>query len=115
MTWILWRAAPIAFPDSIVPRVPELMQGEPAIDFKMDVPPPTGSPDKNMNPASLSAATIVRTRRETGSKRGRERLAHLSPGTVPAQVWGDCRVLPSSPAFLQFLEKGAPSLRLFIN
>jgi len=34
--WILWRAAPIAFPDSITPRVPELMQGDPPIDFKND-------------------------------------------------------------------------------
>jgi len=34
--WILWRAAPIAFPDSITPQVPELMQGEPPIDFKKD-------------------------------------------------------------------------------
>ena len=32
--WILWRAAPIAFPDSITPQVPELMQGEAAIDFQ---------------------------------------------------------------------------------
>lgn len=31
--WILWRAAPIAFPDSIRPQVPELLQGEPPIDF----------------------------------------------------------------------------------
>ncbi|MBX7207156.1 MAG: hypothetical protein K1X78_02485 [Verrucomicrobiaceae bacterium] len=31
--WILWRAAPIAFPDSVTPQVPELMQGEPLIDF----------------------------------------------------------------------------------
>lgn len=31
--WILWRAAPIAFPDRISPQVPELMQGEPLIDF----------------------------------------------------------------------------------
>ena len=35
-TWILWRAAPIHFPDSITPRVPELMQGETPIDFKND-------------------------------------------------------------------------------
>ena len=35
-TWILWRAAPFHFPDSITPRVPELMQGEPPIDFKND-------------------------------------------------------------------------------
>lgn len=35
-TWILWRAAPFHFPDSMSPRVPELMQGEPAIDFKKD-------------------------------------------------------------------------------
>ena len=35
-TWILWRAAPIPFPDSIAPQVPELMQGEPPIDFKKD-------------------------------------------------------------------------------
>jgi hypothetical protein len=28
-TWILWRAASIAFPDSITPHVPELMQDEP--------------------------------------------------------------------------------------
>ncbi|MBI3880879.1 MAG: hypothetical protein HY301_12580 [Verrucomicrobia bacterium] len=34
--WILWRAAPIAFPDSITPQVPELMQGEAAIDFHKD-------------------------------------------------------------------------------
>ncbi len=34
--WILWRAAPIAFPDSITPAVPELMQGEPLIDFTLD-------------------------------------------------------------------------------
>lgn len=34
--WILWRAAPIAFPDSIAPQVPELMQGEPLIDFTLD-------------------------------------------------------------------------------
>lgn len=34
--WILWRAAPIAFPDSITPRVPELMQGPPPIDFRND-------------------------------------------------------------------------------
>lgn len=36
--WILWRAAPIAFPDSISPQVPEMMQGEPLIDFT-----PTGT------------------------------------------------------------------------
>lgn len=35
-TWILWRAAPITFPDSITPQVPELMQGEPLIDFAKD-------------------------------------------------------------------------------
>lgn len=34
--WILWRAAPIAFPDSIVPEVPELMRGEAPIDFAKD-------------------------------------------------------------------------------
>ena len=35
-SWILWRAAPIPFPDSITPRVPELMQGPPPIDFQND-------------------------------------------------------------------------------
>ncbi|MFZ5833190.1 MAG: hypothetical protein ACOY3P_24140 [Planctomycetota bacterium] len=35
-TWILWRAAPITFPDSISPQVPELMQGAPPIDFGRD-------------------------------------------------------------------------------
>jgi hypothetical protein len=35
-SWILWRAAPIAFPDSITPQVPELMRGEPLIDFGKD-------------------------------------------------------------------------------
>ena len=35
-SWILWRAAPIPFPDTITPRVPELMQGPPAIDFRND-------------------------------------------------------------------------------
>ena len=35
-TWILWRAAPIDFPDNIAPRVPEKMQGEPPIDFQND-------------------------------------------------------------------------------
>lgn len=34
--WILWRAAPITFPDSITPRVPELMQSEQAMDFQSD-------------------------------------------------------------------------------
>ena len=33
-SWILWRAAPIPFPDSITPQVPELMRGEPPIDFQ---------------------------------------------------------------------------------
>ena len=32
-SWILWRAAPIPFPDRIDPLVPELMAGPPAIDF----------------------------------------------------------------------------------
>ena len=35
-SWILWRAAPMAFPDTITPRVPELMQGPPPIDFRND-------------------------------------------------------------------------------
>jgi hypothetical protein len=35
-TWILWRAAPIDFPDTFAPLVPELMQGEPPIDFRKD-------------------------------------------------------------------------------
>jgi hypothetical protein len=35
-TWILWRAAPVSFPDSITPRVPELLQGAPPVDFKDD-------------------------------------------------------------------------------
>jgi len=34
--WILWRAAPIDFPDTIVPQVPELMLGEAPIDFQPD-------------------------------------------------------------------------------
>jgi len=32
-SWILWRAAPIPFPDSVDPQVPELMAGPPVIDF----------------------------------------------------------------------------------
>lgn len=32
--WILWRAAPIDFPDRLQPQVPELMTGEAPIDFK---------------------------------------------------------------------------------
>jgi hypothetical protein len=32
-SWILWRAAPIPFPDEITPLVPELMQGAPPLDF----------------------------------------------------------------------------------
>jgi hypothetical protein len=35
-SWSLWRAAPIPFPDSITPRVPELLQGPPLIDFQKD-------------------------------------------------------------------------------
>jgi len=34
--WILWRAAPIDFPDTLSPQVPELMQGEAPIDFQPD-------------------------------------------------------------------------------
>ena len=33
-SWSLWRAAPIPFPDSLTPRVPELLQGPPPIDFQ---------------------------------------------------------------------------------
>ena len=32
-SWILWRAAPIPFPDHIDPLVPELLAGPPVIDF----------------------------------------------------------------------------------
>ncbi|MSU49515.1 MAG: hypothetical protein EXS37_10585 [Opitutus sp.] len=35
-TWILWRAAPIDFPDTFSPQVPELRQGEAPIDFQPD-------------------------------------------------------------------------------
>lgn len=35
-TWILWRAAPIDFPDTMSPQVPELMKGEAAINFGPD-------------------------------------------------------------------------------
>lgn len=35
-TWILWRAAPIDFPDTFSPQVPELMKGEVPVDFRPD-------------------------------------------------------------------------------
>lgn len=35
-TWILWRAAPIDFPDQLSPQVPELLAGEAPIDFQPD-------------------------------------------------------------------------------
>lgn len=94
-TWILWRAAPIAFPDSITPQVPELMQGEALIDFgkngtDLTIVMPDGlGDDYDSNALDWTKRYVIdkvkQARVTTSSKVSDEDLQHhlLCLGTLP--------------------------------
>lgn len=116
--WILWRAAPIAFPDSISPLVPELMQGEAAIDFQKDgsdltiIMPDGLGDDYDAKALDWAKRFIVnkvpKARVTTAAKVGGEDLQHhlLLLGTVTNNAFAHRVLGKDAVAFLKGIRPG---------
>lgn len=82
-SWILWRAAPIDFPDTFAPQVPELLQGAPPVDFQPDgadltiVLPDVAADDREGGALEFVRRTLVeKVGRATAVRAGALSAAH---------------------------------------
>lgn len=106
-SWILWRAAPIPFPDEVTPQVPELLQGAPPVDFGAK-----GTELTIVLPDNLTAGYDDR-----GLLRAKELIVDKVPGAkvvaASAATPADCRqhvLLLGTAADHPLLAKLAPAL-----